>query len=340
MYRLRTIIYSEIILSLGNTENETVKFNIRPIESQNSSDSKLNIDKYRHCDVISKIDIPDIDEAFVLLYNELNNFLDRFSMISYGIVKNYKIISISPETVKPGEEFVLALPQYTTSRKTLAISLDELNLNIKIKPEQERWLRLLRNGLNSFSEEEKYINYYSLLEEIARVECTEYIITKCNNPNCLKEVNTGRKATNNFIMKILQEHEIDFKLIKLAPELRNKIAHGGANKNKIYQNNVRIVGSHLEEICLLELEKRLPLKIKNRFNAHITDVPFFKHQCKCTLDKKFQLIRSSHTIPSRFVQLKHEDPSVFEGQNVEIGVPLDSNERPIIDPFVWPDIIE
>jgi hypothetical protein len=196
----------------------------------------------------------------------------------------------------------------------------------------------LRNGLNSLSEEEKYINYYSLLEEIARKECEEFIVIKCSNQDCLQELNTGRKATNNFIMSIFDNHKLDKDLKKKAPKLRNKIAHGGAEKNKTYLKDIREVGSHLEEICLLELEKRLPLSIINRLNAHIIDVPIVRHRCVCAADRSFSLIKTTQTIPARFVKLEHKERTAFDKQTAMIGIQLDGNNTPIIDPFSWPDI--
>lgn len=336
MWRLRTIIKTEALLSIGETENKTVKYKIYPINNRNTENGNTVPENFRYCDVFLKIETTDIDEAFAILYNETNNFLDRISMVSYGLALLQSIYSICPESVKNGQEFDIALPQFSTNRKTNQINLENLNYKSEISPEQQRWIRLIRNGLNSSSEEDKYINYYSLLEEIARFESEEYIITKCTNPKCLTEVNTGRIATNNFIKKLLNNHKIEKKQINKAAGLRNKIAHGGAIKDKNYLKDLRLIGSHLEEVCLLELEKRLPFEIINRLNAHIVDIPLVKHRCVCIGDS-FDLVKTSQAIPARFVKLKTND-STLNGQRVNIGIPLGEGGYPIIDGFSWPDI--
>lgn len=337
MWRLRTVLQFEVFVSIGKIESSEAIFKIFPINNTNTDNAQDIPETVRYCDALLKQKVDDIYEAFALLYNELNNFLDRITLVSYGSGTIVQIFSICPASISPGHEFDIAIPQFSTQRKTKAVLLESLNLKSEFTPEQQRWTRLLRNGLNSSSEEEKFINYFSLLEEIARQESEDYIITKCTNPECLKEVNTGRKATNNFIKGVLQNHNLDKALIKKAPELRNKIAHGGAKKDKEYLGDVRKVGSHLEEICLIELENRLPVEIINRLNAHIIDVPIVKHRCICN-GESFDLIRSTQTIPGRFVKLKTSNENGFENQSTRIGMPLDKDGRPFIDPFSWPEI--
>jgi len=202
MWRLRTVLEFEVIVSPGEIESSTAIFKIFPIDSRNT-DSAQDIPKtIRYCDVMLRQDLDDIYEAFSLLYNEVNSFLDRLSVVSYGSGRIAHILSICPTSVFPGQEFDIAIPQFSIHRETRPIKLESLHLESEFTPEQQRWSRLLRNGLSSLSEEEKYINYYSLLEEIARQESEENIVTKCTNPECLKEVDTGRKATNKFIKGI------------------------------------------------------------------------------------------------------------------------------------------
>lgn len=337
MWRLRTVVKSEVVVSIGEAESLDAIFKIFPIDNTNTENAQDISETVRYCDALLKQEVDDIYEAFALLYNELNNFLDRISLVSYGSVTIVQIFSICPDSILAGHEFDIAIPQFSTQRKTKAIQLESLHLKSVFSPEQQRWTRLLRSGLNSSSEEEKFINYYSLLEEIARQESEEYIVTKCTNSECLKEVNTGRKATNNFIRGVLKNHNLDKELVKKAPVLRNKIAHGGAKKDKEYLSDIRKVGSHLEEICLLELENRLPVEIINRLNAHIIDIPIAKHRCICN-DDSFDLIRSTQTIPARFVKLKTNNEDGFEDQSTGVGMPLDKDGRPFINPFSWPKI--
>lgn len=254
MWRLRTIIESEVIIEPGESVSPDVIFRIFEINEENTENGSSVPANFRYCDALLFDSVKEIFEAFALLYNELHCFLDRISLASYGKSSIKSILSIAPEIVKPNEEFDIAFPQFTTNRKTINLKLVDLKYNIELESEQQRWIRLLRLGLNAISEEEKYINNYSLLEEIARVESSDFIINTC--ANCKHEVNTGRKATNNFIKELMKKHGVDKKLIKKAPNIRNKIAHGGANKDKLYFSNVAELNSYLEEICLLELENR------------------------------------------------------------------------------------
>ncbi len=170
-----------------------------------------------------------------------------------------------------------------------------------------------------------------MLEEIARDESSEFIVSTCTH--CKHEVNTGRKATNKFIKDLLRKYDIDKMLIKKAPNIRNKIAHGGAEKDKSFYSDVAKINSHLEEVCLLELEARLNVDIINRLNAHIVDIPMVKHVCVCNSEGSFDLIHSAQTIPARFVKLRHSSESAFKDQRALIGMPLDKKGRPIINPF-------
>jgi len=190
--------------------------------------------------------------------------------------------------------------------------------------------------LNAVSGEEKFISFFSLLEEIARKESEEYIIQRCDC--CKNEINTGRKATNNYILNMLGDHNLDQELIKQVAQTRNKIAHGSGTKNKQFYATLAGLNSHFEEICLLELEARLNLNVLNRSNVHIIDQAIIKHTCVCN-NNGFDLVNSQQTLPLRFVNLKPNPNVSTEGQSVSAGFPLDEAQRPIIDPFSWPDIL-
>lgn len=338
-WRLRAVIETEIVISPGQFNWESVTLKVFPINGENTQNGNHVPERVRYCDITWESNDCDVIDAFAFLSDKLEKFLDRYAMYSYGAAKLLEIKSVCPVSVRVGESFPIAIPQFSKNRKTKQVRLEEAGLDAEFSDEQDRWVRLLKNGLSSVSTEERFVCFYSLLEEIARLESKEYIITSCSNPSCGKEVNTGRKKTSNFILNLLELHGVEKKLRKKVPGLRNKITHGGAIKDKMFLKAVNTVGSHLEEICLLELEKRLPLKIVNRLNAHIVDVPVVTHECLCTEGGGFELIRSNLKIPARFVKLKHTDDKVFDEQSAEIGLPLDSENRPPIDPFSWPEII-
>lgn len=337
MWRLRTAIRSEVVIEIGEFSTSQVKVNVFAINKENTENGDTIPPNIRYCDIYLLDDNKkDIFEAFAFLYDEINNILDRVSLASYGWATIHSILSIAPDKVKPKEEFEIAFPQFSTHRKTVNLDLENIKSGIEINFTQQRWGRLLRLGLNASSEEEKFICYYSLLEEIAREESSEFIINTCGN--CGAQVNTGRKATNNFIKSLMKKHGMESKLVDKAPEIRNKIAHGGAKKDKIHLANVEKINSYMEEICLLELESRLKINVINRLHAHIIDVPMVKHRCVSNTDMSFDLIQSTQTIPARFVKLKHESEGAFQSQAAQIGMPLDKNGAPIIHPFSWPEI--
>lgn len=336
MWRLRVIIESEVIIETGAFKDAHVVFSVFEINNKNTKNGNSIPPNLRYCDIVLSDEVKDIFEAYALLYDKLNSFLDRLSLASYGKSAINSVLSIAPKSVSSNEKFEIAFPQYKIERKTINIKLPSLKYDTEITPEQQRWERLLRLGLNAISEEEKYISYYSLLEEIARNESSEFIVNTCEN--CQHEINTGRKATNNFIKTLMKKYGVDDQLIKKAPNIRNKIAHGGSKKDKSFYSDVAEINSHLEEVCLLELESRLKVDIINRLNVHIIDIPMVKHICKCDTEGAFELIETIQTIPARFVKLKHSSESAFGDQTALIGTPLDSQGRPFINAFSWPDI--
>ena len=333
MWRLRVIIESEAILDLGEIKSNDVLIKVFKMVDENN----LDIDKrFRHLDFFLLKKENDIYSAYTFLYETLNEFLDRFSTISYGKTIIKEIISITKAKVDYGEIFELAFPQFRIRRKLSSINLNDLKFDKSIENNQKRWERLFRLGLNSNSPEEKYISYYSLLEEMAKFYSKEKILNEC--PKCKKKTDTGRIATNKYIKNLMINYNVDKKLQEKASLIRNKIAHGGGTKSKQFYADLMHLNSYFEEICLSELEKKLELDILNRLNVHISDIPIVLHKGVYAKDGLVDLISSKIKIPARHVHLKSETISV-ENQTTEIGFPLDDNNRPIINPFAFPDLI-
>ena len=334
---MRSIIESEVEIEPGKISTQGIEFNIYEITGENMHDGEGIPNTVRYCDVVLSGEVKDIFEAFAILYDKLNTLLDRISVVSYGKSFMRDILSVVPASIKPNETFEIAIPQFIIDRKTKNIPMSCLGLSSEVDKNSQRLERLMRLGLNSTSEEEKYINYYSLLEEIARSDSDDYIINIC--ANCNHKVNTGRKATNNFIKSVLKNHSVDTKLANKVFEIRNKIAHGGAIKDKEFYSIISLLNSHLEEICLLELERRLGITIINRLNVHVVDIPVITHTCICNEDGTFGLIDSKQRIPARFVKLPHELNSIYQNTSAAIGLPLDKEKKtPIINPFSWPEV--
>jgi hypothetical protein len=334
MWRLRTVIQTEVIIEPDTIENSNCIFRLFEMNESNTLDCNSIPKNIRYLDIIYKNKTENIFDAFAILYEELNVFIDRIALITYGQTLYTNILSIGPNRVVVNETFEIAFPHFSKIRKTKNLNINSLRIEDELTFENQRLLRLFRNGINTNSTEEKFINYYTALEEIARIESDEMIINTCGE--CGNKVNTGRKATNNFIKSILTSHAVEPKVIKMAGELRNKIAHGGAKKNIQFLADLQLATSYFEEVTILEIERITGIKITNRLNAHIVDIPIVKHECILRLDKVFDVISSSLTIPVRFVNLKSIDN--IDDQSVQVGLPTDPNGRPFIDPFAWPEI--
>lgn len=334
MWRLRVIIESEAILDLGEINSHDVLIKVFKMVDENN----LDIDKrFRHIDLFLLNKETDIYSAYAFLYETLNEFLDRFSMVSYGKSIIREIISITKDKVNFGEVFELALPQFSIGREVSSINLNDLKFNKNIEDIQKRWERLFRLGINSNSPEEKYISYYSLLEEMAKFYSKEKILNEC--PKCKKKTDTGRIATNKYIRNLLIDYGVEKKLQEKASLIRNKIAHGGGTKSKHFYADVMHLNSYFEEICISELEKKLDIGILNRLNVHISDIPIVTHKGVYAKDGLVDLISSNMAIPARHVHLKSETISV-KNQSTRIGFPLDEMGRPFISPFAFPDLID
>lgn len=338
MWRLRAIIETEVELIPEIAETNGEKYRIFEINDKNTKGGNSVPPNIRYCDVIGSGSTSDIVEAYSSLYDKLNKFLDRISLVSYGKAVYRTILSVTPVSVRHNESFEIAIPQFMLKRETKKVGLNSLNLGEMVGDNLLRFQRLLRLGLNSNSEEEKYISFFSLLEEIARAESTEYIENEC--PKCQHKVDTGRKKTNNYILAMLKGQGVEKKLTGKAVDIRNKIAHGGAVKNKEFYSTLSLLNSHIEEVCLLELEKRLDITINNRLNVHITEVPVVTHKCTCKTDGTFELVETNQRIPARFVKLKHDDDEIYKNTKALVGLPLDSEQRPFIDPMSWPEVVK
>lgn len=332
MWRLRVIIESEAVIELGEINFDNVLIKVKKIVDENQN----NVDnRFRHCDLLLLTQEKDINSAYAYLHEILNTFLDRLSVISYSKSSVKEIISITKNEVTYGEEFELALPQFMIERDVSSVTLSDLNLDNRIEKKQKKWERLFRLGLNTESHEEKYISYYSLLEEMAQFYSDEKVITQCTK--CKKKTNTGRTATANFILNLFDDYNVDTKIKEKANLTRNKIAHGGGTKNKQFYADIMHLNSYLEEICILELEKRLGLNVLNRLNVHITDIPIVTHVGVYAKDGLVDLISSNQRIPARFINLKNNLIN-DNNQSSRVGIPLDNNGNPIIDPFAFPDL--
>lgn len=335
MWRLRAIIYTAVLVNPDVIENENFIYSIIPVNNSNTENGDLIQPNYRYLDIKYKHIEIDIHDGFAILYEELNCFVDKVVFLTYGEAIIVNIISICPNKVNIAEPFEIAFPHISIVRKTVSLNLSDCQINNELNDTNQRLIRLIRNGINTVSIEDKFLNFYTVLEEIARNESQEIIHNVCNN--CQTKVSKGRKATNNFIKDILSSYNIDAKSIKLASELRNKIAHGGAKKNKEYLSDVQNIASLLEEISMLEVEKRINYKVINRLNVHIIDIPVVTHNCVANTDGSFDLVKTSLNMPARFIKL---EPSGDLGdQMARIGLPTDSSGKPFIyHPFAWPEI--
>ena len=82
MWRLRAIIETEVELIPGIIEVQGDKYRIFEISNENTEGGDSFSQNIRYCDVVGSDNTADIVEAFSSLYDKLNIFLDRVSLVS------------------------------------------------------------------------------------------------------------------------------------------------------------------------------------------------------------------------------------------------------------------
>ena len=183
MWRLRAIIYTEVLVTPEIIENETFIYSIITVNKTNTENGDLIQPNQRYLDITYKLEALDIQEVFAVLYEELNCFIDKIVFLTYGKAIVQSIISICPNKIKINQPFEIAFPHFSKHRKTDSLNLNECQINTELNDTNQRLIRLIRNGINTISIEDRFLNFYTVLEEIARNESQEIIFNVCTNTN-------------------------------------------------------------------------------------------------------------------------------------------------------------
>jgi acetyltransferase-like isoleucine patch superfamily enzyme len=142
MWRLRTILRTEVIVEPDVIENNNYIYKLFKIRDSNGNLIGENI---RFLDIIYKNKIDDIFDAFAILYEELNLFIDKIAFITYGCVFCDSIVSICPDKVSINEKFEIAFHDFSKKRKTKNFNLNYLKDYNELSFENKRLIRLFRN---------------------------------------------------------------------------------------------------------------------------------------------------------------------------------------------------
>lgn len=190
------LVNTEAVLNLGETNINECTYRTISINGLNFFGHIETIDNFRLVEIVfPKKDSDTIEDAYITGQDYIDEFIDRFCFISYSAAFQTQCISVSQEQVKLNEEFEIIYVHYFKQRKLNNIDLEKINFQLDEK--QNRYLRLLRSGILASTQEEKLLNLFTVLEQIAREESLETIKNTCLK--CGNENDTGNKKTNNYI---------------------------------------------------------------------------------------------------------------------------------------------
>lgn len=329
------LINTEALLQIGETKVGECIYKVASINGLNFFGHIETIDNFRLIEIIfEKKETDSIEDAYIKGQDFIDEFIDRFCFISYSSAIVNQCVSVSKESVKLNEEFEIIYVHYFKQRKLNNIDLNKIDF--QLNDQQKRYLRLLRSGILATNFEEKLLNFFTVLEQIALEESKETIKNTCSN--CGNENDTGNKKTNNYIKQILEKFSFTSSDVKKITEYRGKIAHGGGKRNQKYYLDVNKYAIQLEgPVYNLVLERISESKIQNDCNPHILGYPFMKAKFKF-INKEFELEFGGWKFTAEM------QPSVIDNaekkSGLSVGVHLnENNQLPLPQRFELPTLI-
>ena len=268
------LINTEAILNLGETTINDCTYRSISIKGLNYFGNIEDVDNFRLIEIIFKKEESDtIEDAYVKGQDYIDEFIDRFCFISFSGAFQVQCISVSKEYVKLNEEFEII---YTHCYKQRTLNnIDIVKINFQLDEKQKRYLRLLKSSILATNYEEKLLNIFTVLEQIAIEESEETIKNTC--AKCGNENDTGNKKTNNYIKQLLEKFEFTSNDVKKITGYRGKIAHGGGRRNQAYYLDINNYAIMLEgPVYNLVIDRIKDVKIQNDCNPHIFGYPFIK----------------------------------------------------------------
>lgn len=271
------IIKSEAILNIGNITIEKCTYKIFSLKEMPFFDSIQNDEHYRLIELTFENNKDSIENAYIRGQDYIDEFIDRFSFISYSFALQVQCISVSKEFVKVNEKFDVIFTHYFKNRRLNSINPEKLSF--KIDELQKRYIRLLRSAILALSYEEKLLRYFTVLDQIAIEESEETIKNVCKK--CGNENDTGNKKTNKYISEILMKFGFSSTDLNKITAYRGKIAHGGGKRDQDYYLDVNKYAIMLEgPVYNLVIERIKEAKIQNDCNPQIPGYPFLKSTFK------------------------------------------------------------
>lgn len=327
------LINTEARLDLGQVNIDNSTFNIISISEFNFFKEIKSNEHFRLIEIIFEQNQNEsIEAAYIRAQDKIEEFIDRFSFVSYSVGILKQCLSVSKEYVEIGKPFEIIYTHYFKHRTLNSIS--SINLNFDLDEKQRHFLRLLKVGMISNNYEEKLLRFYALIEQIALDESEETIKQTCSN--CGVEKDTGNKKTNNYIHKILEPFGFSKKDLGNITTLRNKIAHGGGKRDQNYYLEVNKYGIMLEKPTYsLIIERIQNVKIQNDCNPQIHGYPFVK--------TSFKYINENEELEYIGWDFKNQfQMSIINAEKKNdafVGIKHDGNNKPIFpEKFELPKI--
>lgn len=331
MLRARIAVSSEAIIETGEFKIDNVLYKVHKANTFFVPSAQIQItDNNRIIDIVFPVSEQTIGESFLYSLELIDQLFDRISYIGYSRVLLEHYYSLCPLTANLGDQFEILVPQYTRGVQHDEISLKSIS-NIQLTKDNRNAIRLLRLALNSESSEERFISLYSALEWIAQKSTKKTIINECGE--CGHKKDTGRKATKNYIVSMVNKYGKTKEDVDEYSILRQKIAHGSGTRNRIFAEKVTSGAACLEVVLIQEIDVMLNTTQANGSNVLTSSVPYFIHKCLHDNDESFSLIESNWVAPIKFTQI---DSRTNKG-SMYFGAPLGNNQKPHIENFAWPN---
>ena len=282
---------------------------------------------------LSGLDTTSAEEAHVAGINLVSTFLDRISVVTYSRCSLVKIISTCPASVSPGVEFHIATHDFYSSIDTPKVSSDHLAAFERLPADSvvHEAAHHARKALSEGVAEQHLLHLHIAAERIALSETHEKVKYTC--PNCKHEWD-GRPASRRAVRALLGKRAVSPNDCDDAIEYRNRVAHGGGERDLAFYERVTELAGAVEGAVLSTIAERSGIRILQRRNI-VVGMPITISRARRNSDGSFVLLDSSWKAPTRPIELGAD---VSEpGGDVTWGFPTDENLKAKIDTIGWPE---
>jgi hypothetical protein len=224
-----------------------------------------------------------VADAFTQSLNVIDLFLAQVSLIGYAASRLVKFISVAPEQVKRGEIFELA----TSVGKAFSDESRVTPNDFPNAPQNEataQAVKLIHSALNAQTMDERFLNLFAALEQIAAAETVEKLESKCAKCG---NVTTGGFATTRYIKTLLEPFGFEKAGMDKLREFRNKLAHGSGRRDRSHAQELTRWVAKLEGSVLSIIAKRASVRI-TKATRPVFGLPHTVHPYVVTAEGEFQ----------------------------------------------------